>query len=138
MAADLDTLVDELRAVDELGVAIATEARADVESAARAPAAAGTAPDGTPWAPKKDGGKPLAGAAAAISAVVSGTSQAVITLILRGRYVVHNFGRKATKGGGLPARPILPDPRKGDVPTAITDAIRAATARVLARRFGGR
>lgn len=135
----LDTLAEKLRELDDVGVAIATEARAEVEAAARATAAAGTAPDGSAWKPTKEGGKPLAGAAGAISAVVSGTTRAVITLILRGHYVVHHFGRKgAKKGTGLPAREILPDPRKGNVPQAITDAIRNAAQRVLARTVGGR
>lgn len=133
----LDQLVDRLRTLDRAGVAIAEEARADVEGAIKATASAGTAPDGTPWAPKKDGGgQPLRGAAAAVRAFVSGSSQAVITLVIRGRYVIHQFGRKSAKGGGLPARPILPT--RGDVPPSVAKAIADAARRVASRALGAR
>ena len=134
----LDALIEQLEKLDSVGVQIATEARGDVEAAARATAAAGTTPSGEAWAPKKDGGgRPLAHAASAITAIVSGGSRAVIALVLRGHYVVHHFGRAKSKGGGgLPKRQILPS--SDALPPAITNAVQAAAERVLARVMGGR
>ena len=128
MAADLHALAGHLRSLEDASGAIAREARADVEAAARATAEAGTAPDGAAWKPRKDGGRPLANAAAAITAVVSGTTKAVITLVIKGHYVFHNFGTKRE-----PKRQILPDAKKGLVPAKITEAVRAAARRVVAR-----
>lgn len=123
----LDALVERLRAVDQVGAAIATEARARLEAEARATASAGTSPEGESWEPtKKDKRRALPRAADAITAVVSGTTKAVVTLILKAPYVYHQK-----------TRPILPDPKMG-LPPRYRAILRDAAARVVARAIGGR
>ncbi len=130
-----DGLIATLRAFDAVGADIATDALPAVLAAARATAAAGTTPEGEAWAPTKADGKPaLPNAAGAISAVVSGMTKAVITLVLKGVYVFHQ--RSKSKGKkGLPRREILP---MVDVPEAIASAIRASVQRVVARQVRAR
>lgn len=127
---DLETLSENLRRLDRIGVEIAEGARPRIEEAARATARAGTDAYGNAWEPKKDGGRPLANAASAISAEVSGVSKAVVTLILRGHHVFHHRGK------GRRHRPILPSHAEG-LPSSMTDAIREAAGRVVARAMGG-
>lgn len=131
----LDGLIANLRSFDAVGVDIATDALPAVLAAARATAAAGTTPDGQAWAPTKAGGNaPLPNAASAITAVVSGTTKAVITLVLKGVYVFHQ--RSKSKGKkGLPRREILP---VGALPAAIADVIHASARRVIGRQVGAR
>lgn len=87
--------------------------------------AAGTAPDGTPWAPTKAGERPLRGAAKALSASASGT---VALLTLSGPEVLHHEGR--AKGGVR--RQILPS-RKLNAPIvrALKRIIAEETQRIL-------
>lgn len=127
----LTELAARLRSLDAAGVEIATDALAGVQDAARATAAAGTTADGTQWKRTKKGNPPLVGAAAKITAIVSGSSKAAIVLVLRGIEVLHHFGT-----GRIPARPILPTEKTG-VPEAIREAVRAAAKRVIARRVKG-
>lgn len=127
----LTELAARLRSLDAAGVEIATDALAGVQDAARATAAAGTTADGTQWKPTKKGNRPLVGAAAKITAIVSGSSKAAIVLVLRGIEVLHHFGT-----GRIPARPILPTEKTG-VPEAIRDAVRAAAKRVVSRKVKG-
>ncbi len=62
-------------------------------------------PDGEAWAPKKDGGKPLAHAAAALDVKAIGT---LIVATLTGPEVLHNkgFARGGVKRQILPTRKI--------------------------------
>lgn len=132
--SQLDGLIDRLRGLDRVGVAIAEDALPRVLAAARATASSGTTPDGKPWAPKKDGTAALPNAAAAISAEVSGTTKAVITLVAKGPYRFHQRS-KSTGKKGLPRREVLP---VDAVPAAISDAIQASAKRIVARRLGAR
>lgn len=130
---ELDAFIGRLRAVDGIGAAIAEEALPEVVKEAKATAAAGTDAYGTAWAPTKDGKPPLAHAAANISGVVSGSSKAVITLIVAGyQYRFHQEGA----GKRLPKRAILPEEENG-TPPRMAAAIAAAAQRVVARRLGG-
>lgn len=134
----LDELVARLRRLDGVSLDIATEARAEVLAIAQASASSGTTPDGEAWAPTKaDGRGALPGAAGAVTAVVSGTTKALITLVLSGVYVFHQ--RSKSKGKkGLPRRGILPQLDKGDpLPDAMSKAIAAAAVRVRDRVMGG-
>lgn len=77
MPADDDVLAE----LEALGTRLgnfaegaAKRAAPKVLAALKSTAAAGTAPDGTPWAPLKGGGKPLEGAAGAITLEVSGAT----------------------------------------------------------------
>jgi hypothetical protein len=127
--ADLEQLSDlsrRLRELDGVGVAIAEEARPAIEAAVRATAAAGTTPDGAAWKPRKaDGKRALEHAADAISVVVSGTRQAVLTMVLRGPYVFHQK-----------KRPILPGDKTG-IPSRMMEIVRDAAKRVVARKVRG-
>lgn len=127
----LDELVARLRRIDGASVAIAEAAKDEVLEIARETAASGTTPDGKAWRPTKENRRrALPKAASAISAVVSGATEAVITLVLSGVYVFHH-GAKAKN-----QRQILFDPKKG-VPPKMRDAIARAAARVIQREIGG-
>lgn len=129
--SSLDGLIANLRKFDAIGAAIATDALPGVLDAARKTAASGAAPDGTAWAPTKDGRAALPKAAAAISAVVSGTTKAVLTLVVSGVYVFHQ--RSKSKGKkGLPRREILP---VDSLPDSIVEAVQASASRVIGRRL---
>ena len=133
--SNLDNLIARLRTFDEIGVAIATSALADVLDAARATASSGTTPEGAAWAPTKDGRRALPNAANAITAVVSGTTKAVITLILKAPYVFHQRSKNRSVKKGLPRREILPI---SDIPAAISDAIQVSARRVVGRQVRAR
>lgn len=128
----LDELAANLRRFDRVGADIAADAAPGVQAAARATAAAGTDPYGTPWAATKKGSAPLQNAAGAISAVVSGTTTALIVLVLKGFYVFHDAGVK----DGAPQRKILPDRAKG-IPTKILDVIRTSARKIVAGTAAG-
>jgi hypothetical protein len=132
--SQLDGLIASLRAVDQVGVAIATEARPLVEGVARKTASAGTDPEGGAWAPTKEGRKALPNAASAVSVVVSGSTKAVLTLVLKGVYVYHQRSKNRSTTKGLPRRLILD---VETVPTEIADAIKGAAKRVIARTIRG-
>ncbi len=129
----LDALADKLEGLETVGLAIATEAVAGVQAEARATAAAGTTPAGNSWAPNKDGSAPLEHAAGAIRAVVSGSTKAVITLIVSGVYVFHQRSKSRGKKG-LPRRELVD---LEDVPQPIVATIAAAAKRVIERRMLG-
>jgi UDP-N-acetylmuramyl pentapeptide synthase len=136
--SQLDALAARLRKVDKVGTAIAQDAMPKVLDEAKRTAAAGTTADGKAWqARRKDGGRPLANAAAAISAAVSGLSVAVIVLVLRGVEVIHHRSKlRADAARGLPRRAILFDPANG-VPPKMREAIATSAKRVVAREIGG-
>lgn len=134
MPADLDDIIARLRAVDELGAAIAVEARPEVERAIRATAAAGTTPSGEAWKPTEEGNAPLKNAASAISVEISGATKATLAIVLRGHHRFHHFGSK--RGGGLPKRQIIPM-SADELPPAAKRAIADAAERVVARTMGG-
>jgi hypothetical protein len=127
--ADVDELraiAERLRAIDEVGFDIAADAAPELEKAARASAAAGGTPEGQAWKPTRSGDAPLKNAAGAITAIVSGTNEAVITLVLRGHHVFHHYGSKARK---LPKREIFP--KADEFPKAWREVIaKAARERV--------
>jgi hypothetical protein len=100
-----------------------------VERIARESAAAGVAPDGTPWPAKKGGGRALAGAAAALTARAVGRT---VVLILKGPYVLHSIGK-----GHAPRRQILPDTGTGELPPNMAAALREAATTVFRRAMGG-
>lgn len=129
----LRELAANLRRLDAVGVEIAEASKAEVLAIARETTAAGQSPDGEAWIPTKDGRRPLKGAAAAITAVVSGTSKAVLTLVLSGFYVFHHHAR----GKRVPRRPMLFNPADG-VPPKMAAVIEKNAQRIVARTLGGR
>ncbi len=120
MGADaLSELAARLRAIPTLGAAIAAEAAPSCQAIAKATAAAGTTPEGAPWAPrKKDGARALVNAADAVTARPEG---ATVVLVLSGVNVYHQKTRR-----------ILPDPNVG-IPPQYREAILAAAGRVIGR-----
>lgn len=135
--SQLDELVANLRRLDAAGVEIATTALPEVLADAKATAAAGASPEGQAWTPTKEGRPALPNAASAITAVVSGASKALITLVLAGPYTYHHASKNKSAKKGLPRRPILFNPDDG-VPVRMAAAIGRAASRVVARTMGGR
>jgi len=111
--AALERMIASVRSMAMLVEDAAPLVASAVESQLRATAGAGQAPDGTPWPPKKDGGRALANAAAAISASAVG---AVVVVVLSGPEVFHHFGAQ-----GKPRRQIIPT---GVLPQKLGDAVR--------------
>ena len=126
--AELDAMIAAAKA--SYGLAPADVARAAVpfvDAAVKATAAAGTTPDGKPWAPTKGGGRALENAASALSTSSSGS---VVTVTLSGPEVFHNAG------GRVPKRQILPDGGAG-VPKNVAEALTKAAAQGFTRATGG-
>lgn len=115
----LDALIARLNESKEIPTKAAPLVAAELDRLIRAQIAAGTAPDGTPWRLKKDGGKPLQNVTVSVKAL--GTS---VVARLDGPAVRHNFG--IAKGGIK--RQILPD-RK--LPQPIIEAIKTVLAKVI-------
>lgn len=122
--------IERLGAMRDFDVEVAREAAPEIEKIVKATAAAGTTPEGEAWKPTKDGKRPLANAAHAVSARAVG---AVVQILLHGVEVIHNKGAGKT----LPARRILPA-SAAELPPAITKALEDAAARVFRRTMGGR
>ena len=124
----VDAMIGALRKLGAAPAAIAKRAAPLVDAAVKKTAAAGTTPDGQPWQPKKDGGRPLVNAANALSTKAVGTT---VVVTLEGPEVVHDKGTKR-----LPQRKILPDGGAG-LPTNVADAMREACEKVRADIMGG-
>lgn len=117
----LDAMIATISKLPELGKRAAGDVALAVEAELHPTIAAGTTPDGEPWRPTKDGGRPLTGAAKALAVVPVGTT---IYIRLTGPEARHHLGR----GRGGIAREVIPTKR---IPTAMATAIRV----VLARHF---
>jgi hypothetical protein len=85
-------------------------------------------PAGQAWQPKKDGGRPLANAAAAISTRAAGN---FILTTLRGPTVFHHRGL-----GGKPVRQVIPD--SGTIPPGVARALLEAARAVFREIVAGR
>jgi hypothetical protein len=133
--ATLDRMIEAAHRLGKLPEEIAKAAAPLVQKALRQTAAAGTAPDGTAWAPKKDGSRPLVSAADAVEVRV--VSKTVIQARLVGTstgsqkaQAIQHYGTKK-----IPARPIIP--RAGeDIPPAVIAAIKQASAETFVRLTG--
>lgn len=151
--ADFIAGMEKLQTMNAL---VARDAEKPVADVARKSAASGHAPDGTAWAPRKEGGPALSGAAEAIA---SSTKANVIKLAVDAPYAFHNHGaggssqtkeakraRSATKKRQAesgtkskfhaPKRQILPAPGE-PIPAAMNDAIEKSAAKVFKRAMGG-
>lgn len=123
----MSAMIEHLQGLKKLPEDVVREAAEEVLKAARATAAAGTTPDGKPWAPTKTGGRALVNAAEHLSIKILGRA---LVLTLKGIDVVHNFGT-----GRNPKRQVLPDGGAG-IPKNIADAIRTTASRVFSRTMG--
>ena len=112
--AELDRIIAEVRGLGLVAEQAAPIVAAELEASLRASAAAGTTPDGTPWAPTKSGGRALKNAPAAIQVVVLDpkTVQAQVS----GHHVFHHYGTKRNE-----KRQIIPE---SGMPEKLGQAVR--------------
>jgi len=125
--AELDEMTDAVRRLGTLPDDVARRSVTYVDAAVKATAAAGTDPNGKPWAPRKDGGRALVNAAAAISTKALGP---VVQVTLTGPEVIHHFGDSR-----VPRRQIIPDGAAG-IPKGVGDALDRAAADAFAAAMG--
>lgn len=123
----LEEMIAEFRRLSDLPERVARKLGPILEQSVRATAAAGQSPEGQPWAPRKDGGRAMAGAAGAVSVRVNGT---VVRVVLEGPEVYWHFGSR-----GAPRRPVIPD-AGGPMPASVARALEQATAEALAELAG--
>lgn len=126
--AALSAFIDRVRRLGKLPAEAAKLAAPLVLEEAKKTAAAGTTPDGQPWAPKKDGGRALVHAADALSVETLGS---VVVLTLTGPEAIHNRGTNK-----YPKRQILPAGGAG-IPANVVRALRRAAGEAFARVTGG-
>lgn len=129
----LDEMIRELHELepDAFGARVAQRAAPMLEKAVKATAAAGRAPDGTPWAPCKDGGRAMVHAADHVEASAHG---AIVRVTLTGPDVFHHLGLR-----GEPRRQVIPDRGGSELPDVVVDVLtRAAREELEATTQGGR
>lgn len=125
----LRNMIDELAQLDGMAVLTAEETAPLVEQAMRANAAAGVAPDGTPWAArKKDGGRPMVNAASHITARALAKS---VQIVLRGVDVFHHLSKSTP-------RPVIPTKGSALLPPFLRAAMLEGANRAFRRLMGGR
>lgn len=122
--AAVDEMIARLRGFPDAIRAEAPAIAKRVQAAVEEDIAAGRAPTGTPWKPKKGGGRALVHAAKALTVKAIGT---VILLTLEGPEVFHNFGTHK-----VPARPILPS--SSSVPLKLGQAIRLGVVEAFRKK----
>jgi hypothetical protein len=126
--AQLDAMIAAVKALGELPERVAAEAAPAVQAVLRKTAAAGTSPDGVPWAATKEGKPALKNAAAAIHVTAKGP---VITARLEGT----STGSAKVQAVQNHTRPILPV-RGDDLPKSVANAVTQAAERVFRRTVG--
>lgn len=114
-SASIIDMISRIRSAPQMVAASLPVLGGAILAQLQATAAAGQAPDGAAWAPKKTGGRAMVNAAAALSMSVVGK---VILVKLTGPEVFHHFG---VGGKGRVARRILPT---GGLPDRLGNAIR--------------
>lgn len=123
----LDAHIARIRQLGNLAAKSAPEVAKEVERELRSQIAAGTGPDGSPWAPTKAGTTPLRGAARALRVRAIGT---VIVATLEGHHALHDQGRAR---GGV-RRKVLPSAK---MPQPIASAVERVVTREFKRTMGG-
>lgn len=112
----IDDMIAKIRSTPEMVKASVQVLGEAILQQIKSTAAAGTTPDGKPWAPrKKDGGRAMVNAAAALSLTVLDN---VILIKLTGPTAFHHWG---AGGKGRIARRVLPS---GGIPDRLGNAIR--------------
>lgn len=120
--AELDAMIAKARALGapDVGERVAAAAAPLVDHAVKRTAAAGETPLGKSWKPKKDGGRPLVAAAAAIA---TRALERLVVVTLSGPTVWHHKGAR-----GMPRRQVIPD--GASVPRAVYVAALEGARRV--------
>lgn len=88
---------------------------------------AGIGPDGTPWKPTRDGGRPLKHAAEAVRVSVHGTT---ILFSVEGHHFYHHIGIR------VPQRPIVPF-KSRTLPAPLAKAVLGALEREWKKTIAG-
>lgn len=117
---ELDAMIAKCRALPKLAKRAAPDVAEAVRKAILETVNAGADTEGKPWAPRKDGGRPLEHAAAAVKVAAVGTR---ILARVAGPEARHHSGR--AKGGTM----------RGIIPTRLTPRIADAARKVLAEHF---
>jgi hypothetical protein len=125
-AAEIDKMIASLRKLPGEIKAYVPELGKTMQKTLAASADAGTAPDGTPWKRKKDGGRALVNAGAKIVVTALGS---VLVAVISGADAIHHYGTKKD-----PRRQILP---VGDMPDTLASAFRAGLAKPFRKAMGG-
>lgn len=118
---DIQAMIDRLRALEKLPQVAAPLVAKELEAEIRADIAKGQSPDGAKWPARKDGGKALANAGAALKVTTHGP---VVVAQLTGPTAMHHLGR----GKGGVRRQILPT----RVPTKIVAVLQKTVAKIMA------
>lgn len=128
--ATLDGYIDALRVLDEhFAESVAKEAAPRVQAALRASAAAGTDPDGTPWADRKEGGQAYANSSSKV------TAKALANIVQCGVTGPEVFGQFGAHG--MPTRKTIPAVGD-DLPPAIVDALTEGARVAFEKITGGK
>jgi len=125
-AGDINKMIAELRAIPGAIKAAAPDLAEDMRRSLAATANAGTAPDGSAWKPKKDGGRALVNAGSKIVVTAIGT---VLVAVISGPEAIHHYGTKKD-----PQRQILPS--GGSLPDTLAQAFRAGVAKPFRKVMG--
>ncbi len=127
----LDEMIASFRNLETLEARTAALAAPLLEKASKEQVAKGLTPEGTPWAPKKDGSRALVNAAEHVHAETSGET---VTLVVDGPEFFH---QTVKEGGTLPRRKLIPG--VGDaLPPHLRAALDTAGARAFSEITGGR
>lgn len=113
--AEIQKMIDSLMALERAPEEMAPVVAKSLDKFLRKQISTGQAPDGTAWPARKDGGKPLQNAGAALRVSVHGP---VVVAQLTGPTAMHHLGR----GRGGVRRQILPD----GIPQAVVKVLQEA------------
>lgn len=125
--AALESHIRRLRALPDLARNAAPDVAAELDKELKRQISRGQGPDGTPWAPRQDGGKPLAHAGKAVYVAALGTK---VIARVAGPEARHNSGRAR---GGV-KRQILPSK---DLPKPVVLAIKRVLSKHFSDAMGG-
>jgi hypothetical protein len=117
---ELDRMIAKCRGIPKIAKRAAPEVAEAVRKSILETVNAGTDTEGKAWTPRKDGGRPLEHAAAAVKVAAVGTR---ILARVAGPEARHHSGR--AKGGTM----------RGIIPTRLTPRIADAVRKVLAKHF---
>lgn len=127
-ARQMQAMIERVRVLPDLVSDAAPDAASALRAAIVKHVDAGTAPDGTPWKPRKeDGGRPMANAAAAVRVAPTGNK---LFAAVRGPEARHSRG---IARGGI-ERPIFPS---SGLPDGYARAITGVLTAHFTKRMGG-